>query len=55
MPSPLGWLLIGAGTLVAVGLSRVLALPDFSRPKLPALPAPASSPIYPIREPVVLE
>ena len=42
MPSPLGWLLIGAGTLVAVGLSRVLALPDFSRPKLPALPAPAT-------------
>ena len=42
MPSPLGWLLIGTGTLMAVGLSRVLALPDLSRPKLPALPAPAA-------------
>src|SRR5713226_1633625 len=46
MPSPLGWLLIGTGTLLAVGLSRVLALPDLSRPKLPALPAPAA-PIAP--------
>jgi len=41
MPSPLGWALIGAGALTAVGMSRVLASPLFSRLELPPLlPAP---------------
>ena len=46
MPSPLGWALIGAGTLLAPLLSRLLSAIRFSRP---ALPQPALPVLLPAR------
>jgi magnesium-transporting ATPase (P-type) len=43
LPTPLGWVLIGGGAVVAVILGRVLAGPELGSQRL-ALPAPAAAP-----------
>jgi hypothetical protein len=39
-PTPLGWTLLGAGAVVAVGISRVFSSAGGADPGRPALPAP---------------
>jgi cation-transporting ATPase I len=43
MPSPMGWLLIGAGSLLAVLFSRLLPVPSLT---LPSAARPALSPVF---------
>jgi len=47
LPSPLGWLLIGTGSLLAVLLSRVLASTKLVESAMARLPAPEPSAAQP--------
>jgi cation-transporting ATPase I len=49
MPSPLGWTLIGIGTVSAVVLHRLFALLSKTYPDLAALPAPAQPQLAPMQ------
>ncbi len=49
MPSPLGWALIGAGALIAVGMSRILAITS------PVSPSLTQFPISPMTQPAPVQ
>ena len=47
LPSPLGWVFIGTGALVSVGMNRVLASATSGRPALPLLLTPPKAGLLP--------